>query len=227
MKRKYAILLAIVIFLITGLLCAIFYFSPKPAMVAGADHQNVYTHHKVIPVILQKEITAALSFYPELRETPIHFILDPNTSKSIMLSQPVAISFVKGQQNREYVVKINPRFSMVHDTLLIQNVPTDILIGWFGHELGHILDYTNRSNAQMIVFGIKYVASESFLRQAEINADTYAVDHGLGEYIIKTKNFILNNAGISPQYKARIKRLYLSPQQIIDMVKKLKAAPKV
>lgn len=58
--------------------------------------------------------------------------------------------------------------------------------------------------------------------QAERNADKYAVQHGLGNYIIKTKNFILNNHDLPPDYIARIKRLYLSPQQILDLIKELK-----
>ncbi|MVN23408.1 hypothetical protein GO621_17935 [Mucilaginibacter sp. HMF7410] len=182
----------------------------------------MFYQHKTIPAVVEKEVIAALAYYPELKETPIDFVFDPNTSKSIMLSQPVIASFFRGQKHRTYVVKINPRFVMTHSSMPIQNAPTGVLIGWFGHELGHIMDYTQRSNWNMLVFGINYICSEKYLMQAERNADTYAVQHGLGDYIIKTKNFILNNADLPPEYKARIKRLYLSPQQIVDLIKKIK-----
>jgi hypothetical protein len=201
---------------------AIVYFSAKPAALTGAKPLNVFYQHKTIPVVVEPEIKKALSFYPELKDTPIDFVFDPNTSKSVMLSQPVLKSFLRGQKNRTYVVKINPRFSMVHSSIPIQNVPPTILTGWFGHELGHVLDYSQRSNWEILVFGVRYLSSDHFIQQAERNADTYAVDHGLGTYIIATKNFILNNADLPLVYKERIKRLYLSPQQIMDLIKKVK-----
>ena len=39
------------------------------------------------------------------------------------------------------------------------------------------------------------------------------------DYILKTKDFILNHAKITPTYKDRIKRYYLSPEEIMEMVK--------
>jgi hypothetical protein len=222
MLKKYWLVITAIILLVTAFVSGLVYFSSKPAAIAGITPDNVFYQHKTIPVIVEKEIKAALSYYPDLKETPIDFVLDPHTSKSIMLSQPVIASFFKGRHHRAYVVKINPRFATTHNSMAIQNVPKDILIGWFGHELGHIKDYTTRSNMNMALFGLKYVCSDKFLMQAEQNADTYAVNHGLGDYIIKTKNFILNNSDIPQEYKARIRRLYPSPQQILDMVKRLK-----
>jgi hypothetical protein len=222
MRKKYVILLSLIIFLIAAIIYILVYFSSKPASIAGYNPRNTFYQHKTIPLILKKEILAALSYYPELQDTPIDFVFDPNTHKSIMLSQPVVASFFRGQKNRTYVIKINPRFVMVHSSIPIQNVPNDVLIGWLGHELGHVMDYHNRNNFNVILFGLKYVTSDKYLMQAERNADTYAINHGLGEYIIKTKNFILNNADLPDAYKARIKRLYLSPQQIVNLIRKLK-----
>jgi hypothetical protein len=38
------------------------------------------------------------------------------------------------------------------------------------------------------------------------------------DYILKTKDFILNHAEISDKYKARIKKFYLSPEELMEMV---------
>lgn len=222
MRRQPIIILAVILFLAGIFIYAIVYFSSQPAQLAGDKSLNVFYQHKTIPVVVKAEIIKALSFYPEMKETPIDFVFDPNTSKSIMLSQPVLKSFFRGKKNRTYVVKINPRFVMVHTSMPIQNVPPTILVGWFGHELGHVMDYSQRNNWQMLAFGIEYLSSDRFISQAERNADTYAVNHGLGTYIIATKNFILNNGDLPLAYKERIKRLYLSPQQIMDLVKKIK-----
>ena len=39
-------------------------------------------------------------------------------------------------------------------------------------------------------------------------------------YILKTKDFILNNADIHKPYKLRIKKLYVSPEEIMDIIDK-------
>ena len=41
------------------------------------------------------------------------------------------------------------------------------------------------------------------------------------DYILATKDFILNHASISEVYKDRIKRLYLSPEEIMVLVEDL------
>ena len=54
--------------------------------------------------------------------------------------------------------------------------------------------------------------------EAERNADTFAVEHGMKDYILETKNFILNHAEIDESYKLRMKKFYLSPEEIMDIV---------
>ena len=107
------------------------------------------------------------------------------------------------------------------DDFTIKDIPPDVLIGWLGHELGHIVDYRNRSAFGLIIFGMRYVTSENYIMEAERVADTYAVEHGMGDYILKTKNFILNHTALSESYKNRIRRLYLSPEEIVVLVNNL------
>ena len=40
------------------------------------------------------------------------------------------------------------------------------------------------------------------------------------KYILKTKDFILNHASITQKYKDRIKKYYLSPEEIMDLIEK-------
>jgi hypothetical protein len=61
------------------------------------------------------------------------------------------------------------------------------------------------------------------VKEAERVADTYAVERGLGKYIIATKRFILDHAELPQSYKDKIARLYLSPDVIVEMVKKMEA----
>ena len=95
------------------------------------------------------------------------------------------------------------------------------MIRWIGHELVHILDYECMSNTEMIRFGYKYYFSDKFVKHAEMMADSFAVERGMGNYIVATKRFILNHAELPQAYKDKISRLYLSPDVIVEQVRKL------
>lgn len=174
----------------------------------------------IIPDSISKEIQTALQYYPELKETPIKFKFKKNIKKSTMQAQPTLGSFFRTRKNRRYVVLISETFKISDKTFLTKDIPSDILIGWIGHELGHVMDYRDRSKLNLIWFGIKYLFSSKHIVEAERAADTYAVQHNMEDYILKTKDFILNNADVEEAYKLRIKKFYLSPEEIMDVIKK-------
>ena len=175
---------------------------------------------QIIPNAISKEIQVALSYYPELKDTPIKFKFKKNIKKSTMLAQPTFGSFFRTRKNRRYVILISETFKISDKTFLTKHIPSDILIGWIGHELGHIMDYSNRSKLDLIWFGINYLLSDNHIVEAERAADTYAVQHKMEDYILKTKDFILNNADVNEAYKLRIKKYYLSPEEIMDIIQK-------
>jgi hypothetical protein len=63
-----------------------------------------------------------------------------------------------------------------------------------------------------------YLTSKDFIKTAERAADTYAVEHGLGDYILATKKFILHEAGLPDRYINRINKLYLPPETIMELM---------
>ena len=176
-----------------------------------------FRENKNIPKIIEEEVLKALSFYPELRNTRINFVFKQHIKKSVMQAKPDVKMLLKGK--RSYNINISSLFKLTTTAIPIHQIPKDILVGWIGHELGHIMDYENRSILGMIRFGLGYVFSTTYLRKAEKTADTYAVNHGLGWYILQTKNFILNHADLSEKYKSKIARLYLSPDDIVEQVR--------
>lgn len=173
--------------------------------------------HK-IPESISYEAQKALSFYPELSKSQIEFRFKKNIKKSTMQARPSFGSFFKNRRNRSYVILISESFKISDKEFTTKDIPSNILIGWIGHELGHVMDYQNRSKSNLIWFGLKYLISERFIVEAERAADTYAVAHGMEKYILATKEFILNHADIAVSYKDRIKKYYLSPEEIMVMV---------
>jgi len=177
------------------------------------------TAQHIIPEIIKTEALTALSYYPQLKDTAIEFRFKNNIKKSTMLAQPVFWSLLKPRKRRKYVILMSRKFKISGKEFKTVNVDSAILIGWLGHELGHITDYKNRSSLNLIWFGIRYALSDNYIKEAERAADAYAVTSSMENYILKTKHFILNNAEIDAAYKARIKKYYLSPDEILLLVK--------
>ena len=191
-------------------LCSI--FTPMPEVALTEFHRA--------PESISNEVMQALSFYPELARTPITFKYTDKRGTSVMLAQPVFKSLVKNKANREYVILIRQTFTIGGKTFNCKNIPSDVLIGWLGHELGHIMDYKGRSALNLTFFGLRYLVFEKHIREAERTADAIAVEKGMADYIIGTKEFILNHADLSEDYKDKIRKFYLSPEQIMELVKK-------
>lgn len=171
-----------------------------------------------IPHCILSEAETALSFYPELKEINLEIRFKKNKKKSTMQARPKFGSFFKSRKNREYIILISEKFKISNKEFSTIDVPTDVLIGWIGHELGHIMDYQQRSKLNLVWFGLKYLFSTKSIIEAERAADTFAVQQGMEDYILKTKDFILNNAGIDAAYKLRIQKYYLSPEEIMEIV---------
>jgi len=179
-------------------------------MVASAQH--------TIPLVIKEEAKIALSHYPELTDVAIEFKFKKNIKKSTMQAQPSFWSVFKSKKNRSYNILISERIKIADSVYYTKDIPSEIMIGWLGHELGHIMDYQQRSGFNLIGFGFKYVTSENYIRDAERRADSFAVAHGMETYILATKEFILKKAGLTPEYVDRIKKLYLSPEEIMLLV---------
>ena len=173
----------------------------------------------IYPESIIDQVEIALSHFPELADISIEFKFKNKIRKSTMQAQPEFWSFFCNKSNRKYKVLISTSFKIGDSIYYTKNIPSDVLIGWFGHELGHIRDYQERSGLNLIAFGLGYLFSEKAMRRAERSADSFAIIHGMETYILATKNFILNEAHFPEIYKRRIKRFYLSPEEIMILVK--------
>ncbi|QTE22543.1 hypothetical protein [Polaribacter cellanae] len=173
----------------------------------------------IIPFNIKEEVEFALQHYPQLKNIHIEFKFKKNIKKSTMQARPTFDSFFKSKKNRKYLILISEKFKISGREFSTVDIPKDIFIGWIGHELGHIMDYQHRNKLNLIWFGIKYLLSDNHIIEAERAADSFAVQHNMEEYILKTKDFILNNSDIPETYKNRIKRYYLSPEEIMELIK--------
>lgn len=126
-----------------------------------------------------------------------------------MQAKPIIGFFDLFGKRKRYKVNLARNVSD-SDDIVVRKLSEEVLTGWFAHELGHLADYEQYSNMGMVRFGLRYLTSHRFKRQAEHAADLIAVQHGFREEIIATKNFILEHDLLGDDYKSRIRRYYMS-----------------
>ncbi len=168
------------------------------------------------PDKLKRTFAKAWTFYDSLHSHKIelrHLTLN-NVS---MRAQPKLNLHFFSKKRRQYKIEIQNR-PQFEPSLKMEDLPEDVLIGWFAHELGHIKDYLNRSWLNLIKMGIGYLAFPAYKIGVERRADIIALEHGCVDYIQATKRFILEKSNIPDKYLGRINKYYLSPEEIEEIV---------
>jgi len=201
--------------LLTQLFLPFLYFS-----LSMNPTQDSIPNNKIIPENIKEEALIALSYYPELNDTQVTFKFKDQIKKSTMQAQPTWSSFFKRKDKRGYIILISRKIQIENEAFTINDIPSDVIVGWLGHELGHVMDYSNRNNFGMLIFGFKYLFSKMHIKEVERTADTIAIAHGMGDYILQTKNYILDQANISEKYKKRIRSFYMSPEEVMELINK-------
>jgi hypothetical protein len=175
--------------------------------------------NKVYPRKLKSEVETALSFYPELQNVSIEFRWGKFTQHSFMLAQPKIPTLFRDKSNRDYQIIMRKKFFLKNKRTPNGRIPSDVIIGWLGHELGHVLDYKNRSSWNLAWFGIFYYFSTSFLMKAEVRADLNAVNHGLIKELVVSKEFGRNPKYFPWRYINKLNKLYPTVDKVKEWAK--------
>src|SRR5690606_27338137 len=102
--------------------------------------------NKDIPDEIREVALLALSHYPELMDVKIDFQFQSKIQGSVMQAQPKIGSLLFGnKENRSYRIKISRYLELMDERVPIEELPQQVLLGWIGHELGHVKDYLDRS----------------------------------------------------------------------------------
>ncbi len=167
---------------------------------------------------IDREAGNVLRNFSRLRDVEVLFkTRDRLPGGSIMMAQPVFADLWRSPEKRRYRVLIRRAFTLGGEVFTPSALPREVMQGWFAHELGHIVDYRDRSGRGLLRFGWQYVFSTQFRKQAERRADAFAVEAGFGKALVATKNFILNHTGLPEAYKRTIRTYYPSPDEILEM----------
>jgi hypothetical protein len=152
-------------------------------------------------------LIASNSFY-ELKGITID--VKRKNIKTLMAARPKANFLFRKNKNREYVILISKKQNMNARVLYMQ-MSNRALIGVLGHELSHIVCYSQKSNLEMIFFGIKYVFNK---KEIEVDTDIMAINKGFGKQILEFNQYIHHSSRTNKKYLRKKNRYYLSSNEI-------------
>ena len=135
-----------------------------------------------------------------------------------MASRPAFKVLFQSKENRTYNVCIN-NSGRLKDALFSE-INFNEQIGVIGHELGHITDYTRKSNWQIISTAFKYLFIPKYKIKLEAQTDISTINQGLCWQLYDFDNFLINKSTVSERYKKHKKKFYMSAQQILEIIMK-------
>jgi hypothetical protein len=173
-----------------------------------------YAQNKKIPKAYELEILLALSYFPELKNTKITF--KTAKIKTTLNARPTVGSLLfKKRQKRHYVVRINT--SKKKGKVLFPDVPFDAKVGLLGHEFCHFIDYNHKHLGAVLGRLFAYLGSKS-KEHFEKEIDEMAIDKGLGWQLYAWSYYVLNDSKASEEYKAFKAKIYLEPDEILELM---------
>ena len=176
--------------------------------------RSEFGNKKIIPAQIELECLTALSFYPELKNTDIEFRF--GNLNFTMISKPRFRSILKDRTQRQYVIIIQ-RPGLSKNNLEWDVLSFNAVVGWIGHELGHVLHYSHKSSTGILFIGMKY-AVPGYRRKMERFTDQLAIQHNLGYALYEGVDYTINASHATEKYKNNQEKFYLHPEEIIARI---------
>lgn len=179
-----------------------------------ANLRQKFSKNKVIPERIELASLVALSYFPELQDEHIEFRF--KRISSTMKAQPHPSFIFDKNNNRRYVVYLSTK-NAAYETLTIGELSFNALVGWIGHELSHISDFTTKSKWAIMTTGLKYT-SQKKKREYERSIDIMTIEHGLGYALYEGMEYVYGHKKLSKSYKKNLQENYLSLDEILTYI---------
>lgn len=174
-----------------------------------------FGNHKSLAKGFELQCLLALSHYPELKEAPIDFLVEPAFLP--LASRPDPVSVLFPWINRKYLVIISSESADFFEPILLRNTPFNEQVGIIGHELAHTVYYLDKSSFQLACIAYCYEYDNNFQTEFERSTDKRATAHGLGYQLYDFAFFVRRAFGNSEEeIAAEEGDTYLSPHEILE-----------
>jgi hypothetical protein len=172
--------------------------------------------NKIIPREYEEPILTALSRYPELKYTKIHF---KKTKKSATPygTQPSPNSFLRPPSRRKYIITLLENAEPPEQDVLFRNLPFEAQVAVIAHELVHVIQFSKCSIPELFRISVLYLFP-SFRKRIERGADIGAIEHGFGNNLYKHAMYIRSIPGYVEE-RPEINKYYLRPEEILQRLR--------
>lgn len=179
--------------------------------------------NKNIAKAYETQILIALSYFPELKNVPITFVL--KKTETPLSSRPSFIGLLQSAKNRKYTITISDETNSKLEPILFKNLNLNAQIGIIGHELSHVSDYMEKGFGKMSSLLWIEIFSKKEVDKFEYKTDLRCINHGLGYQLLEWSKSVRSNLKIdywrgadNLRYQTKRER-YLNPETIIKTMK--------
>ncbi len=180
-------------------------------------YEERFGENKFVPDSLKLPFYLALSYYPELYDSKIK--IESRILFTTMEARPSNTSVFKNANKRTYKVYINNRRGKTKGVNLAK-LNFNSRVGFFGHELAHLLSYQHKNSFQLLGMGLKYVFSKKYKRYTERETDLETIRRGLGFALYESKKRILKDKslGTSRAYRRNARKNYMTDSEVLQSI---------
>ena len=198
------------------------YFNPDSLQQSYFDQlKKEFGRNKDYPAEFEKQILIALSFYPELKNSPIHIRIKKRHT-GLNTRPTIAGAFEPGKK-RHFVITMSDTTEDVLMPLMFKNLPFNAQVGVMGHELAHAADFFQMTTKQIITHVIRNI-SATYIDRFEFNTDAICIAHGLGyqlydwSSLVRQKMNKTNWRGSDYVHRDMNKERYMNPETILKRI---------
>ncbi len=160
---------------------------------------------------LTKIFQGVLSDYPEIKKNSVRLVFTEK-KRHMMWARPTIKSFFKKEM--DYIVFVSK--DMIYQKFM-DTLSQDAFVGWYAHELGHVVDYNMRGKLGVLWMGVEYMLFSKGRARMENRADKIAIEHGYGCQLLASVN--TSKAHLPNWKKKQVERFYLKRSQLEKLIK--------
>lgn len=116
---------------------------------------------------------------------------------------------------RKYLIIINN--DTTFQGIMFHDIPEEARIGIVAHEMSHILDYSTKTNFEILKTGLNYM-SGSGQKKYEKAIDLLTIQKGFGRELKAWAQFSMFDSEASESYKLFKRKNYLTPNEIDELL---------
>lgn len=183
-------------------------------------YEKKFGERKDVPDSLKLAFFVALSHYPELYDA--HIELSRRTMFTTMEARPTFLSVFKRKSRRHYKIFMNSRKGRSKGINLAKT-SFNTRVGFFGHELAHLLSYEVRSSTQLIGMGFMYAVSKKYKKHTERETDMETIRRGMGYPLYESKLVILKQEDdeVLEDYRQNAIRNYMTDAEVLQTIRNI------